>query len=229
VWEVGPRPDAPGRPAAYSPKPALALGLANPRPANPQVKHRVNGTQTKASEPDPPAERTARPDAGVATQLSRRLALVETALAARPAAGSEADPGVATELSRRLALVETALAALPAPGSEATELSRRLALVETALETLSGRVERLAQAKTALASLADQVAGTRSQLVSMATQLAAQQLSQSSLERHTNDLGKVLGKLGVEVDDRLTVVEMVLDDLRASGPQDGAEELSTTG
>ncbi|HSH58310.1 MAG TPA: hypothetical protein VK988_01465 [Acidimicrobiales bacterium] len=205
MWEVGPRPNAPGRPAAYSSKPALALGLANPGPANPEIKPGVNGTQTQVMEPDTPHEPTARPDAGVAPHLNQRPAPAETALAARPAAGSEADPGMDTELSRRLALIESAL------------------------ETLSSRVEGLAQAKTALASLVDQVAGTRSQLVSIATQLAAQQLSQSSLERHVADLGKVLGKLGIEVDDRLTVVEMVLDDLGASGHQDGAEKLSTTG
>lgn len=90
----------------------------------------------------------------------------------------------------------------PRPGADDLELDWRLRQVEVALTALTGRVDRLAQVEGALSSLADQV--------------AKQYQSQVTLQGHVTDLGKVLGELGVEVDDRLSLVESVLDGYGAS-------------
>ncbi len=60
-------------------------------------------------------------------------------------------------------------------------------------------MERLAQVEKAFGALAEQVRGHHR--------------GQASLEGHVSDLGKVLGQLGVEVDDRFANVEIKLGDL----------------
>jgi hypothetical protein len=57
----------------------------------------------------------------------------------------------------------------------------------------------------------------------MAQRFGAQQQSQASLESHVADLGKVVGQLGLEVDDRLTLVEMVVEGLGGSDQWEGRQ------
>ncbi len=83
--------------------------------------------------------------------------------------------------------------------SDHSMLRQRLALVESTLTALTGRAERLAQVERALGALAEQVRGYHR--------------GQASLEGHVSDLGKVLGQLGVEVDDRFANVEIMLAEL----------------
>lgn len=55
---------------------------------------------------------------------------------------------------------------------------------------------------------------------SLTDQMARQSERQATMERHLADLGRVLGELGVEAEDRLCLIEKVLDDLTAPvGPQ----------
>lgn len=61
--------------------------------------------------------------------------------------------------------------------------------------------DRLARMETAITELADL--------------LARQSERQATMERHLADLGKVLGHLGVETEERLGMLEGVLDDLTA--------------
>ncbi|MDQ3353590.1 MAG: hypothetical protein M3507_03730 [Actinomycetota bacterium] len=77
-------------------------------------------------------------------------------------------------------------------------------------------------ALTALAEQAERLATMRSDLASLAQRMGDQEQSQASLQRHVANLGKVVGQLGLEVDDRLTLVEMVLDGLGGSAPMGGA-------
>jgi hypothetical protein len=81
-------------------------------------------------------------------------------------------------------------------------------------------------ALTALTEQAERLAGVQRDLASMAQRLATQHQSQVSLEGHVADLGRVLGQLGLEIDDRLTLVEMVMDGLTGpprSEPRRGVE------
>jgi hypothetical protein len=113
----------------------------------------------------------------------------------------------------------------PGPREDAG-LVQRMALVEIALTALVGRVDRLVHMETALTALAEQaerLAAVRRELNAMAEQLRAQHQSRASLERHVADLGKVLGQLGLEVNDRLDLVETVLDDLESRASVPGKE------
>lgn len=112
-----------------------------------------------------------------------------------------------------------------AASSEEAGLRQRMALVEIALTAVVGRVDRLVHMETALTALAEQaerLATMRSDLASLAQRMGDQEQSQASLQRHVANLGKVVGQLGLEVDDRLTLVEMVLDGLGGSAPMGGA-------
>lgn len=52
-------------------------------------------------------------------------------------------------------------------------------------------------------------------LTDLADRVARQSKRQITMERHLADLGKVLGHLGVETENRLELLESVLDDLTA--------------
>ncbi len=111
-----------------------------------------------------------------------------------------------------------------ATSNEEAGLGQRMALVEIALTAVVTRVDRLVHMETALTALAEHLATLRRDMTSMAEQIATQHQSQASLERHVANLGKVLGQLGLEIDDRLTLVELVLDDLGATAGDRGRRE-----
>jgi predicted ribonuclease YlaK len=56
-------------------------------------------------------------------------------------------------------------------------------------------------------------------MAALAEQVAQQAKRQATMERHLADLGKVLGQLGLEVDERLGMVEHILDKLTAPNEQ----------
>ncbi len=71
-----------------------------------------------------------------------------------------------------------------------------------------------------LESLAHQVAQLEKALSVLTEQVATQSRLRASTERHVADLGQVLGQLGLDVDDRLALIELVLDDLGARDSQE---------
>lgn len=66
------------------------------------------------------------------------------------------------------------------------------------------------------ADLGKRLAHLEAAITRLADQVARQSERQITMERHLADFGKVLGQLGVETEDRLELVERVLDDLTAS-------------
>lgn len=145
-------------------------------------------------------------------------------------------PSAAVEVHVNGSGVETArngiAAAVDHPHETSEEeagLGQRMALMEIALTAVVGRVDRLVHMEAALTALTEQaerLAGVQRDLASMAQRLATQHQSQVSLEGHVADLGRVLGQLGLEIDDRLTLVEMVMDGLTGpprSEPRRGVE------
>ncbi len=74
--------------------------------------------------------------------------------------------------------------------------------------------------------LAHQVARLEKSLSVLTEQVATQSRLRASTERHVADLGQVLGQLGLDVDDRLALIELVLDELGArpsQQPEAGAD------
>ncbi len=74
-------------------------------------------------------------------------------------------------------------------------------------------------------ALGDRIARLETTVGALVEQLAAQSQLRASTERHLADLGQVLGQLGVDMEDRLALIELVLADLGAqpSERQAGAD------
>ncbi len=74
-------------------------------------------------------------------------------------------------------------------------------------------------------ALGDRIARLEATVGALVEQLAAQSQLRASTDRHLADLGQVLGQLGVDMEDRLALIELVLADLGAqpSERQAGAD------
>ncbi len=118
VWARGLRPDAPARPATYSPAPALALAGANG--TGPGVGVELGGQLNGAQVEEVPAN-----------ALGRDAVVVGPGRSGVERRSFDQSGGPSQNVG-----------AGPAP--DAVELSKRLAQVEAALTALAGRIDRLA-------------------------------------------------------------------------------------
>ncbi len=91
-------------------------------------------------------------------------------------------------------------------GAEPTFAGARTVPANGTAPTIDGLAHQVAQLEKALRVLTEQVV-TQSRL-------------RASTERHVADLGQVLGQLGLDVDDRLALIELVLDELSARPSQE---------
>ena len=117
-------------------------------------------------------------------------------------------PGRPTNYTAKAMFEPTVKGAAPRNGAVAANgqagVAERTPVVVSGPAPRSGDhvTDRLARMETAITGLADL--------------LARQSERQSTMERHLADLGKVLGHLGLETEERLAMLEGVLDDLTAS-------------
>lgn len=134
-------------------------------------------------------------------------------------------PGRPANYTAKAMFEPTVEAAAPRNGAVAANgrasLAERTPVVVSRPPPRSGGdvTDRLARMETAITGLADL--------------LARQSERQATMERHLADLGKVLGQLGMETEERLGMLEGVLDDLTAppsvtpvpEGPEEASSDM----